>query len=270
MKTLTCRVLAFLLTSLFSALSAPAQTVPSQPAIDTPDPLKNVHRIVCLGDSITQQGENPGGYVWLVRKSLATAFPGSPIEVINAGISGHKSNDMLARFQRDVLDHQPDLVTLSVGVNDVWHAFRDFANNRNYPDGSLPNGVPLDAYKRNVETMISMAQAANVRVVILSCTLIYEDLNSPENARLASYNAVLKDLAHKHHCIFVDYTQPFEKLVSLYREETGSTDNLLTVDGVHMNPAGNRLMARSLLLGLGFSRQTLDAIRGRVEEGLGK
>src|SRR4051794_28866505 len=94
----------------FAFVLASAQVVPKG--------LQGVHRIVCLGDSITEQGENPGAYVWLVRHFLNDVYPQEHIEVINAGISGHKSTDMLARFQRDVLDKKPDLVTISVGVND--------------------------------------------------------------------------------------------------------------------------------------------------------
>src|SRR5580704_14936633 len=86
---------------------------------DRPAALRDVHRIVCLGDSITQAGEGPGGYVWLTRDFLKRIYPGSngagDIEVINAGISGHKSSDMLERFGRDVLEKKPDLVTISVG-----------------------------------------------------------------------------------------------------------------------------------------------------------
>lgn len=258
-----------LLTLVFATAGAFAQATPDKTP-EIPHLLKNVHRIVCLGDSITEQGENVGGYVWLVRKSLESAYPNWPIEVVNAGISGHKSTDMLARFQRDVLDKKPDLVTISVGVNDVWHAFRDFAHNQNYPEGNLPNGVPLDAYKKNVEKMISMAEDAKIKVVLLSCTVIYEDLSTPENGRLATYNAALKELAHRHHCPFVDYSKSFQKLIRVYRDETGSTDNLLTGDGVHMNPAGNRLMARALLLGLGVTPLTLDAVRASVDGSLRK
>ncbi|MDX1934721.1 MAG: SGNH/GDSL hydrolase family protein [Capsulimonadales bacterium] len=238
----------------------------AQPPTPVPLTLRNVRRIVCLGDSITQQGENPGGYVRRVRRTLAAAFPEQPIEVLNAGISGHKSNDMLARFRRDVLDRKPDLVTISVGVNDVWHAFRDFARNRNYPEGNLPNGVPPDAFRRNVESMMKLAAEDGVRVVLLAATPIYEDLSSPENTRLAEYNAILKDLAVRHKCPFVDLYNSFRRLIRVYREETGGIDNLLTTDGVHMNAVGNRLMARQLLLALGVAPQTLDAVGQKADE----
>src|SRR5579871_1722929 len=104
MKTLLC-LLLFALASLGFGQSM------------VPPALKDVHRIVCLGDSITQMGENPGGYVWLVRHFLNSIYPQQNIEVINAGISGHKSTDMIERFQRDVLDKKPDLITISCGVN---------------------------------------------------------------------------------------------------------------------------------------------------------
>src|SRR5436305_149049 len=53
-----------------------------------PASLKNVHRIVTMGDSITQAGEQPGGYVALLRTYFAVLYPSQHIEVINAGISG--------------------------------------------------------------------------------------------------------------------------------------------------------------------------------------
>lgn len=240
----------------------------TSPRSDVPTQLQNVHKIVCLGDSITEQGEGPGGYVWLVRHYLAAIYPQQGIEVVNAGISGHKSSEMLARFQRDVLDRTPDLVTISVGVNDVWHAFRDFAHGQDYPEGNLPNGIPLEDYKKNVEAMIDQARKANIKVMILTPTLIYENLDSPENARLTRYCGALKDLAQRRKCLFVDYQKPFKDLVNVYRRETGGTDNLLTVDGVHMNSSGNKVMAHALLAGLGISSDARKAAQPTVEQEL--
>ena len=252
--------LLFLLAGQPFGAAARAQNV-AVPAL-----LKNVHRIVCTGDSITAGGEEPGGYVWLTRHYLAAACPNQPIEVVNTGISGEKSNGMLARFQRDVIDRKPDLVTISIGVNDVWHAFRDFAHNRNYPDGNLPNGVALADYRKNFAQMITMAEQANIRVVLLSPTLIYEDLSGPENVRLASYCKALRNLARERRCLFVDLQKPFREMIGLYRRDTGMTENLLTADGVHMNPIGNRLMARTLLTALGVPASVLDANREQVED----
>lgn len=228
----------------------------------TPDPppaLNGVHRIVCLGDSITQGGENPGGYVWLFRKYLTTLYPAQNIEVINAGISGHKSTDMLARYQRDVLDRKPDLVTISVGVNDVWHGFYD-----NHPLGDGPRGVSLDDYRRNVEEMTRKAKEAGIRVVLLTTTVIQEDLANRENAKLAGYNAALRELSGKYKTLFVDFQNPFHRIIEAYRKTTGGTENVLTSDGVHMNPLGNRVMAHTLLTALGIRPEARAAVQGAI------
>jgi len=224
-----------------------------------PPLLQGVHRVVCLGDSITQAGENPGGYVWLVRHYLKDLYPDQTIETLNAGISGHKSTDMIARFQRDVLDKKPDLVTISVGVNDVWHGFYD-----NHPLGDGPRGVAIEDYRRNVDSMVSQALSANIRVVILSTTVIEEDLSNRENAKAAKYNEALRDIARVHHCPFVDFQRPFRAIIQEYRKTTGGHDDLLTVDGVHMNGSGNKVMAHTILTGLGISANAQESVELQV------
>jgi len=233
---------------------------------EIPPILQGVKRIVMLGDSITEGGEGRGGYVWLIRAYLKELYPSANIEVVNAGISGHKSNDMLARYRKDVLDKKPDLITISVGVNDVWHGYYDFANNREIPDGNGENGIKLDAYTQNVEEMITQGKAAGAKIVVLSTTVIYEDAQSKPNKATASYNASLKRLARNHGQTFVDFQKPFQKVIAAYRETTGARDNLLTTDGVHMNAAGNKVMAYTVLQGFGISAEDGEAVRGKVEE----
>src|SRR5262249_55674742 len=119
-------------------------------ANDPPRALQNVKTLVTLGDSITQGGGAPGGYVWLMQKYLDALYPQQDIKIVNAGISGHKSTDMAERFQKDVLDPRPQLISISVGVNDVWHGFYDFANRKPIPGGNGPNGIPLSLYRQKV------------------------------------------------------------------------------------------------------------------------
>lgn len=233
------------------------KTNPDEP----PFSIKDVHRIVTLGDSITEAGGQPGGYVWLLDKYLNALYPDQHIQVINAGISGHKSTDMEARFQRDVLDKKPDLVTINVGVNDVWHAFKGFGRGPDYPGGNGPNGVPVSVYRDKLSTMVKAAQAAGIRVVLVSPTLIYERLDSPENARLLGYVQAMQGIADQNHCGFIDLNAPFEEIITAYQRHAGRAANLLTTDGVHMNPAGNRVMAHEILLGIGVTEKELDSVK---------
>ena len=246
---------------VFPLVLALLLTPSAHAAADPPLPplLTGVHRIVTMGDSITQAGGQPGGYVTLLGQYLAAVYPSTPIEIVNAGISGHKATDMQARFDRDVIQAKPDLVTINVGVNDVWHAFRDFQAHKDYPDGSLPNGVPLPLYREKLEAMITAAEDAGIKVVLLTPTVIHENLSSPENQRLAGYIDAMKALGAAHHCPIVDLNAAFTKAIATYRDLAGPDRNLLTVDGVHMNPAGNQLMAWQILRGLGVPEADLEA-----------
>ncbi len=194
--------------------------------------LKNGDSVAFMGDSITQQGWGTGGYVRMCEAAFKAN--GLDVKIIPAGISGHKSPDMLARLKRDVLDKKPVYMTLSCGVNDVWHQ----DNNR---------GVLLPAYKENITKIIDTAQAAGVKVVVLTSTMIYEDVNNVRNQKLASYNKFLREIAKEKGCKLVDLNAEMQRQVAAFRAATGSNQNYLTSDGVHMAFLGNRMMATSIL-----------------------
>lgn len=209
------------------------------------DMLLSVRRIVCLGDSITHEGDAPGGYVTLLREALNAKYPQNGIEVIGAGIGGHRSSDMRLRFSRDVLAHRPDIVTISCGINDVWHGFDAF-----HPDGDGPKRVPLPEFRKNVQAMVEAAQAERVQPIVLSTTVIEEDANSKGNVLLRDYNAVLEHVAKFCGCRFVDLVHPFLDEIARHRLETGQRDLWLTRDGVHLTSRGNALFAEVLLEGI--------------------
>src|SRR5690349_23688471 len=79
--------------------------------------LKKGDRIVFLGDSITQQGAGPKGYVTLIRKELEEKHPDLNAEVIGAGISGNKVPDLQRRLDKDVLQKKPTVVVIYIGIN---------------------------------------------------------------------------------------------------------------------------------------------------------
>jgi lysophospholipase L1-like esterase len=206
--------------------------------------VKEGEKIAFLGDSITQGGMGPTGYVSLVIHGLKTA--GVHATAIGAGISGHKSNDMLARLQRDVIDKKPDWMTVSCGVNDVWHGAK---------------GVPLDAYKKNMIQIIEKAQAAGIKVVILTATMIGENPAEPNNEKLAAYNDFLRELAKEKKCLLADLNSDMHKELD-EREKAGrKRGNSLTSDGVHMNPFGNMMMATGILRALGLDDAQLSKVK---------
>lgn len=205
-------------------------------------PIKSGAKIAFLGDSITQAGQrNASGYCKLVIRGLAAV--GVKAELIGAGISGHKSNQMLARLERDVLKKNPDWMTLSCGVNDVWHGDR---------------GVLLPDYKKNITAIVDRAQAKGIKVMILTSTMITEDAADKRNVRLAAYNAFLKQMAAEKQCLFADLNGAMQ--AALVPSSKISGGKQLTNDGVHMNVRGNIMMAKCVLRAFGLSDKQLAKI----------
>jgi lysophospholipase L1-like esterase len=215
--------------------------------------VKSGEKIAFLGDSITQGGwSNPAGYVRLVIAGLEAN--GVKAEPVPAGISGHKSNQMLARLEKDVLSKKPQWMTLSCGVNDVWHGANGVPlNDAAAAAGtftSRPNEPEKGTYEKNITQIINQAAAAGARPVVLTATVIKEDLGSPENAKLAPYNDFLRKLATEKKLPIADLNAQFQDRI---KQLNALGKNMLTTDGVHMNTDGNKLMATGILKAFGLN-----------------
>lgn len=209
--------------------------------------VKDGETVAFMGDSITQQGAAPAGYVRLVANALETN--GIKINVIPAGVSGHKSNQMLARLDKDVLSKKPNWMTLSCGVNDVWHGDR---------------GVTLEDYKKNITAIVDQAQAAGVKVMILTATMINEDQPNANNQKLVAYNDFLRELAKEKGLPLADLNEQMQ--TEIKNRPAGSSGNYLTVDGVHMNARGNVMMARGVLSAFGLEPAQIDAAQEKWKD----
>jgi lysophospholipase L1-like esterase len=202
--------------------------------------VKKGEKIAFLGDSITAAGKRPGGYCQLVLSALKDQGVEAP--PVFAGIGGHKSNQMLARLEKDVLRHKPDWMTLSCGVNDVWHGKR---------------GVDLPSYKKNITEIVNKAQAAGVKVVLLTSTMIKEDQSNDLNQKLAPYNEFIRTLAKEKKCLLADLNADMQAGLKTFPADAPKGKQL-TSDGVHMNKAGNVMMARGVARAFGLTDKQLD------------
>lgn len=202
----------------------------------------NGQKIAFLGDSITAAGARSGGYCQLVLDGLKKQ--GIEVSGVFAGISGHKSNQMLARLDKDVLSKKPDWMTLSCGVNDVWHG---------------KNGVKLPDYKTNITAIVDKAQSAGIKVMILTSTMIKEDQSGSLNQQLLPYNAFLKKLAKEKGCLLADLNTDMQQALKKFPKDAPKGKQL-TGDGVHMNAYGNIMMAKGILGAFGVSDAKLSAL----------
>ena len=90
--------------------------------------------ILFQGDSITDAGRQNrqapkandqksmgNGYASMAASALLTSLPDHNLSIYNRGISGNKVHQLDARWQTDCIDHQPDILSILIGVNDIWH-----------------------------------------------------------------------------------------------------------------------------------------------------
>lgn len=203
----------------------------------TAPPLKKGETIVFLGDSITQGGVSPKGYVTLIKKSLAEKHKDLGITVIGAGISGNKVPDLQRRLDRDVLAKKPTLVVIYIGINDVWHGERDPAK-----------GTPKDRYEAGLKEIIGKIKDAGARVVLCTPTVIGEKKAGTNSldARLDEYAEVSRKVAKDTEVPLCDLRKAFQDHLAKHNT-TDKDKGVLTSDRVHLNDMGNQLVAETIL-----------------------
>jgi lysophospholipase L1-like esterase len=212
--------------------------------------IKSGEKLAFLGDSITQNGAGKGGYCRLVVAGLEAN--GVKVDPVFAGVSGNTSKDMLARVDRDVISKKPDWMTLSCGVNDVWHGAK--------------GGVLLEDYKKNITALVDKCDAAKVKVMILTSTMIMEDQGNDNNQKLIAYNDFLRSLAKERKYPLADLNADEQAELKTASKQTGKN---LTVDGVHMNPLGNKMMADGILKAFSLSEEQMKKAHEAWDAGAG-
>jgi isoamyl acetate esterase len=208
-----------------------------EPAKPTLPPVAKGDRIVFLGDSITQAGVGPKGYVTLIKNALADRGA----TVIGAGISGNKVPDIQRRLQKDVLDKKPTLVVIYIGINDVWHG-----------QDNPARGTSKEKFASGLEDVIGRIQKADSKVLLCTPTVIGE-LTGGKNkndARLDEYSEVGRKVAKKMKVPVCDLRKAFADHLKA-NNEGGKSSGILTSDTVHLNDAGNKLVADTILKSLG-------------------
>ncbi len=213
--------------------------LPEEAAV--PRMLRKGERIVFLGDSITQAGAGPNGYVTMIRTALTEKRPDFNIEVLGAGISGNKVPDLQRRLEADVLAKQPSLVVIYIGINDVWHGETDPAR------GTFP-----ELFAGGLRDVIDRCRLAGARVVLCTPSVIGEktDGMNPLDGKLDEYAGISRKVARQRNVELCDLRAAF-----LAHLKTANPENkdqgVLTSDRVHLNEQGNRFVAETLLKCLG-------------------
>lgn len=206
--------------------------------------FENYDRIVFAGDSVTDMGstnpvgeglfDNVGrGYVRVLESMFAAYYPDIFLRITNSGISGNTSRALLERYNRDVVELNPDWVSICIGINDVWRQFDSPA--------IIDSHVLPEEYEKNVEEMIVRVKDKVKGVFVLSPYIIEVNKEDMMRKRMDEYVAICKNLANKHSCIFVDFQKMFEDYCRVRHS------SFIAWDRIHPNQVGATLMAREFL-----------------------
>jgi isoamyl acetate esterase len=198
--------------------------------------MQKKQRVIFFGDSITQAGVQPTGYITKLGDLLKQKGLENKYELIGAGIGGNKIYDLYLRMDDDVLAKSPDVVVVWVGVNDVWHK------------RSFGTGTDADKFEKFYTAVIKKLQQKNIKVALCTPAAIGEktDFSNELDGDLNKYSSIIRTLAQKNNCTLIDLRQSFLRY-NLANNKENKEMGILTTDRVHLNERGNYLVAEEML-----------------------
>ena len=201
--------------------------------------------ILFQGDSITDAGWNRdkgkepnnqaglgSGYAWLAAASILTDRPKDGLKAFNRGISGHKVFQLAERWDRDCLNLKPNVLSILIGVNDIWHTL-----NGKY------NGT-VEIYEKDYMALIERSKKSLPQVKLIICepfVLRCGAVNEKWFPEFDEYRSAAKRVAKAFNTTFVAFQSMFDTAIQLTPPEHSAGD------GVHPSSAGAALMAHTWL-----------------------
>ncbi len=192
-------------------------------------------RVLFFGDSITEAGVRPGGYIDQMQTMLNAQNKTADFELIGAGIGGNKVYDLFLRLDTDVLEKKPDVVFIYVGVNDVWHK------------KLYGTGTDADKFVKFYEALIKKIQASGSRVILCTPACIGEktDCSNALDGELNHYSNLIRGLTKQYNLGLCDLRQVFINYQAEHNP-ANAEKGILTTDGVHLNELGNKMVAEGM------------------------
>ncbi len=245
------------LAAAFLAIPFPALAQEKAASPAPPLTLNDGDTLVFLGDSITHQCL----YTQYLEDFFYTRFPDRRIRFHNAGVSGDKAGDALARFDDDVAAFQPRLVTILLGMNDG--RYEDI------------NAETFDIYSRDMTALLDRVAAIGATPIVMSPTMFDHHqlalkMEDPEyrfrtrsfhpryNALLAYFGGWLREQAGERGLPYADQWAPMNQ--HTFTQRRVEPDFTLVPDAIHPAPAGHFLMAFELLWQVSPERKSVSSI----------
>jgi len=207
-------------------------------------------KLVMIGDSITDTNRKQPigegrldalgtGYVSLVDALLAAGYPTHQIRVVNVGTSGNTVRDLRDRWQTDVIDLEPDWLSIAIGINDVWRHFDSPVQ--------IELHVPLDEYARILEELIQTVRPTLKGLILMTPYFIEPNRTDAMRVMMEQYADIVRGLAEKYDAHLVDTQAAFDEVLEHIHPMT------LAWDRVHPNRTGHMILTRAFLNAIDYS-----------------
>ena len=212
--------------------------------------LEKNSRLVMAGDSVTDCGRNRelpdcfwstwgDGYVHVVYSNLLAFAPESNIMVINKGVSGDTSRDLLARWESDVMAAHPDYISVMIGINDVWRHFDSVVRQENL--------VTIDEFRENLELIAEKSRGVK-KLFFITPVFWANTEDEPMFKMKRNFDAMIKSVSEKVGAVFIDAQSAADKVLK------SQSHYMFTTDHVHPNLPGHTIIAETFLRAIKLER----------------
>ncbi len=193
-------------------------------------------KIVFQGDSVTDAGRDKrnyhhmgNGYAKFASELIAEAHPDVEFEFINFGIGGNRTSELFDRFYADALVFEPDVISILIGVNDVWH--RHDAHHIATTDAQTETN-----YRALLERI---KRESNAKILMMTPYILDHESVQHMRGEVDAINVFIKELA-------AEFADAFVPLDELFAEALKTQPQPLyySADGVHPNENGAKFIAK--------------------------
>ena len=192
--------------------------------------------LVFQGDSITDAGRDKRnyhdmgrGYPLYASQYLAEANPDVEFEFINFGISGNRTSQLFDRLYEDALVFEPDVISILIGVNDIWHRFGGHKIATTDAQLELNYRCILERIRRET----------NAKIVMLTPFLLDKEPFEGMREDVIRAQAIVRRLAEEFADVYIPLDEHFEEALKTQPEPL-----YYSGDGVHPNDNGRMFIGK--------------------------
>ena len=202
-------------------------------------------KILFQGDSITDCGRDKRnyhdlgpGYAKYAAELICAAYPDTDFEFINFGIGGNRTSQLFDRLYTDGIAFQPDVISIFIGINDIWHRY-----------GFENIATTDEQIKLNYRSILErIKRETNAKIIMIQPYLLDAESVQYLKKDLATLHEIVKELADEFADAYIPLHDYFDEAMKTQPEPL-----YYSADGVHPNVEGAKLIA-------GYYKAAIDKI----------